>query len=138
MFSTLVNEIEKTIGLDFDTFVNSAFLRQGQSNEFSQKTPKERKQSLANILGLSRYDELSRLALEQMRAHVDEGKILQKIEEQVIEELKEETVVLQKLKEKEGEIATLASQTKPFASSSLICSIKSFNSSLLHLLHFIP
>ena len=44
-------KIENLIGLDYETFINSAFLRQGQSNEFSKKTPKERKQILANILG---------------------------------------------------------------------------------------
>ncbi len=37
-------KIETMIGLDFDSFVNSAFLRQGQSNEFSKKSPKERKE----------------------------------------------------------------------------------------------
>jgi DNA repair protein SbcC/Rad50 len=54
--------IERTINLDFDTFVNSAFLRQGQSNEFSKKTAKERKQILANILGLGTYDVLQQHA----------------------------------------------------------------------------
>ena len=34
------DKIEKTIGITYDSFVNSAFLRQGQSNEFSKKSPK--------------------------------------------------------------------------------------------------
>lgn len=54
--------IERTINLDFDTFINSAFLRQGQSNEFSKKTAKERKQILTNILGLATYDLLQQYA----------------------------------------------------------------------------
>ena len=45
-------KIEETIHLDYDAFINSAFLRQGQSNEFSKKSAKDRKEILANILGL--------------------------------------------------------------------------------------
>ena len=54
--------IERTINLDYETFINSAFLRQGQSNEFSKKTAKERKQILAGILGLGSYDILQQHA----------------------------------------------------------------------------
>lgn len=59
--------IEKTIGLDFDSFVNSVFLRQGNSNEFSKKSPKERKEIIATILGLARYELLRKRALEKVR-----------------------------------------------------------------------
>jgi len=44
--------------MDYDTFVNSAFLRQGHADEFTKQTPVKRKQVLADILGLSVYDEL--------------------------------------------------------------------------------
>lgn len=60
-------KIIQTIGFDFETFINSAFLRQGQSNEFSKKTPKERKDILATILGLDRFDLLRQKAQEQVR-----------------------------------------------------------------------
>jgi exonuclease SbcC len=46
-------------------FKNSAFLRQGHADEFSIKRPGERKEILANILGLSHYDELESKAKEQ-------------------------------------------------------------------------
>jgi exonuclease SbcC len=46
------DKIEKLLHLDYDTFVNSAFLLQGRADEFTTKTPSERKQVLANILGL--------------------------------------------------------------------------------------
>ena len=61
------NKIESTLGLDYETFINSSFLRQGHSNEFSKKNPKERKHILANILGLSRYDFLQQKANEKLR-----------------------------------------------------------------------
>lgn len=83
-------KIEKTVGIDFDTFINSAFLRQGQSNEFSTKSPKERKQILSTILGLSRYDLLQRLALDKGRVYSDERKILLKMHELELQELEQE------------------------------------------------
>ena len=49
-------QIIRTLRLDYETFVNSAFLLQGRADSFTVKTPTERKQILADILGLSRYD----------------------------------------------------------------------------------
>jgi len=55
-------KIIELLRLDYQTFVNSAFLRQGHADEFSIKRPAERKEILANILGLSLYDELEKKA----------------------------------------------------------------------------
>jgi exonuclease SbcC len=108
-------KIEKIVGLDFDTFTNSAFLRQGQSNEFSTKRPKERKQILANILGLSFYDDMSRKALEHAKSYVDEKKVLLKIDEQVATELEEEKEIDKKYENKKSEIAALEKELKKIA-----------------------
>jgi exonuclease SbcC len=80
-------KIEESIGLDFETFINTAFIKQGQSNEFSKKTPKERKQILANILGLSKYDVLQQLALETVKKNTDDKKLIVQLIEQSNEEL---------------------------------------------------
>ncbi len=45
--------------LDYDTFINSAYLRQGRADEFMLKRPTERKQILADLLKLSQYEELA-------------------------------------------------------------------------------
>jgi len=58
-------KIIDVLNLDYETFKNSAFLRQGHADEFSIKRPGERKEILANILGLSHYDELETKAKEQ-------------------------------------------------------------------------
>ncbi len=50
------DKIERLIRLDYETFVNSAFLMQGRADEFTTKTPMQRKQVLANILGLHRWE----------------------------------------------------------------------------------
>lgn len=89
------DKIERCIGLNFDTFINSAFLKQGQSNEFSKKTAKERKQILTDILGLSKYTKLQQLALEKMRNNNEEKRVLLKVEEQRMQELAGEIGLLE-------------------------------------------
>lgn len=60
-------KIDSMLHLTFDAFINSAFLRQGQANEFSKKSPKERKEVLAAILGIDRYESIRKLASEKIR-----------------------------------------------------------------------
>lgn len=60
-------KLEKTIGISFDSFINSAFLRQGQANEFSKKSPKERKEILATILQLERFEDLKKIAVDKSK-----------------------------------------------------------------------
>ncbi|MFC1915287.1 AAA family ATPase [Chloroflexota bacterium] len=57
-------KIISILHMDYDTFINSAFLRQGHADEFTTKRPTERKEVLSNILGLSFYDELEDQAKE--------------------------------------------------------------------------
>ena len=49
-------KIDQLLRLDYETFVNSAFLVQGHADEFTTKTPSERKQVLGKILGLERWE----------------------------------------------------------------------------------
>jgi exonuclease SbcC len=65
------------LNLDYEMFKNSAFLRQGHADEFSIKRPGERKEILANILGLSHYDELESRAKEQSSKRRTEADILE-------------------------------------------------------------
>lgn len=66
-----------TLGMEYDTFINSAFILQGRADEFTTKGATERKQVLADILGLGRYDALeerarvARRAAEQGRKEID-------------------------------------------------------------------
>ena len=54
-------KIERTIGITYESFTNSTFLRQGQSNEFSKKLPKERKEILAQILQLNQFEQKKKI-----------------------------------------------------------------------------
>jgi len=71
------HKIIDTLRMDYDTFINSAYLVQGRADEFSKKEPSKRKQVLADILGLSRYDELEVRAREQARMKEREARDLE-------------------------------------------------------------
>ena len=58
------DEIIKTVRMEYETFINSAFLLQGRADEFTTHTAGERKKVLAEILGLGYYDELETQARE--------------------------------------------------------------------------
>ena len=53
--------------LDYETFVNSAFLVQGDADRFTTQKPGDRKRILGEILGLSRYDAYQERARERAR-----------------------------------------------------------------------
>ncbi len=51
-------KVQSLVGMDYTTFVNTAFLLQGRSDEFTRKTPAERKAVLSSVLDLSLYEAL--------------------------------------------------------------------------------
>jgi DNA repair protein SbcC/Rad50 len=53
------DKIKKIIHLDYDTFVSSAYLKQGEADHFTGLTASQRKEVLVSILGLDAYDELA-------------------------------------------------------------------------------
>ncbi len=55
------------LNLDYETFANSAFLRQGEADLFTQNRPSERKRILSDILALSGYDRLVEVARAELR-----------------------------------------------------------------------
>ena len=68
--------VEQLVGMDYDTFINSAFLIQGRADEFASKTPSERKAVLASILGLNMYDEYqerARKKLSEAKSIIDQS-----------------------------------------------------------------
>lgn len=60
-------EIIRKIRMDYDTFVNSAFIAQGRANEFTKKRPADRKEVFRNVLGLQRYQDLADAAGERRK-----------------------------------------------------------------------
>ncbi len=69
-------KIIDTLRLDYDTFINSAFLLQGHADEFTVKTPTERKRVLADILGLDIWDDYEARAKEKLTAIDNELRLI--------------------------------------------------------------
>lgn len=105
-------KIIETVGLDYESCTNSIFLRQGQSNEFSNKSPKERKEILANILGLNRYEELRKSALEKIRDATNSQKHLQLSLDKLNEELTKRSEIESAYTNILSEITTLEQNEK--------------------------
>jgi exonuclease SbcC len=61
------NKITSLLKLDYDTFINSSVLLQNRADEFTVKTPAERKQVLADILGLEQWTIYEERAKERIR-----------------------------------------------------------------------
>jgi exonuclease SbcC len=67
------SKINRLLRLDYDTFINSSFLLQNRADEFTVKTPAERKQVLADILGLEQWAIYEERAKEKIKT--TEGQI---------------------------------------------------------------
>ncbi|BAZ28145.1 exonuclease SbcC [Cylindrospermum sp. NIES-4074] len=61
--------IVQHLKLDYDTFINSAYLRQGRADEFMLKRPTERKEILAELLKLNQYDDLEERAKDSSKQY---------------------------------------------------------------------
>lgn len=107
--------IEQVLHLSYDAFINSAFLRQGQSNEFSKKLPRERKDILASILGLDQYEVIRKRAAEKVKeAQTRKGYCLT-IQQKIELELEAETTNTQQLQNLTGLQNTIAGEEKAIA-----------------------
>jgi exonuclease SbcC len=63
-------QLIRILRMEYETFLNSAYIQQGRADEFTRQKPDARKRILADILDLSRYDRLETMAKEH-RAECD-------------------------------------------------------------------
>ncbi|MDQ7094177.1 SMC family ATPase [Desulfosporosinus sp. PR] len=61
------DRIKKLLRMDYEGFIASAFVVQGEADKFSKQKPAERKETLANILGLDAYSDLEAQAKEKAK-----------------------------------------------------------------------
>jgi DNA repair protein SbcC/Rad50 len=59
--------IEELLRMSYDTFINASFLLQGKADEFTTKTAGKRKEILADLLGVSQWDQYRERVAEQRR-----------------------------------------------------------------------
>ncbi|MEO1433098.1 MAG: exonuclease subunit SbcC [Cyanobacteria bacterium J06633_8] len=95
------------IKLDYDTFINSAYLRQGRADEFMLKRPSERKEILAELLKLNQYDELEDKAKELYRNLKARGEELERTLASNKTQLEQQETIAQQRTELETELKEL-------------------------------
>ena len=61
-------KINSVIKMNYDTFLDTICVGQGQSSRFMVKKPAERKETLAQILDITKFEEYERVAKEQKKA----------------------------------------------------------------------
>jgi exonuclease SbcC len=97
-------KIIDTLHMDYDTFVNSAYLRQGHADEFTRQAPARRKEVLGAILGLERYDELAEQARELARGHEADSALLENSLEEIRRELAQKPAYEEELQQAQAEL----------------------------------
>ncbi len=106
-----IDETEKKIRnilhMDYVTFVNSAYLRQGHADEFTQQPPVKRKEVLANILRLSIYDELEQQARELAKQRETEKALAESAIRDIRAELAQKPVYEAELTQAQSELSQI-------------------------------
>ncbi|MDO8498493.1 MAG: SMC family ATPase [bacterium] len=105
-------KIIDTLHLSYETFTNSAFLRQGHADEFTTKGPSDRKRILADILGLSHYDKLEEKAKEKVKEIETKLKLLEYQLLEIEAELSQKEAREKALTEAEAEAQKVEGQLK--------------------------
>ena len=105
-------KIIDTLHMDYDTFRNSAYLRQGHADEFTIKRPGERKQVLADILELSLYDQLEEQA-KNLAKEQEAGKVqLESAINDISDELARKSVYEGDFEQAQNELSNVDTITK--------------------------
>lgn len=102
--------IQHHVKLDYDTFLNSAYLKQGHGDEFMAKRPSDRKQLLADILNLEQYDRLADAAKERSHQIKAELSMLDKTLERMQQQLSEAVALTNQQAEVAAAIAQLQTE----------------------------
>jgi len=101
--------INRILRMDYDTFINSAFLLQGRADEFTTKPPGERKRILGDILGLALYDQYEERAKERAKARESEVEQIAAQIREMERELERKTEYEEELKQAQADVEGLSS-----------------------------
>jgi exonuclease SbcC len=84
--------IDKIIGINYDVFINTVYLKQNQSNEFSKKTAKERKEIICSLLKIDKIEEGRQKIVEDIRKISHQKDILIALEDSINKKNREEEI----------------------------------------------
>lgn len=103
-------EIERLLRMNYDVFTNASFLLQGQADEFTTKTPDKRKEILAEILGVSRWDDYKETATENRKRVENDVALLERQLADVEAELAQEAEYARALEAAQARVALAAAE----------------------------
>jgi len=105
-------KITNTLRMNYDTFINSAFLKQGRADEFTIKRPAQRKEILGDILGLSYFDKLEGKAKEYIKdKEIEKGSLELQISD-MTEEMRDKDECKNKVGKMEKTLNEISKQAK--------------------------
>ncbi len=105
-------KITDVLHMNYDTFVNSSYLRQGRADEFTIKQPATRKEVLAYILGLSFYDELEQRAREMAKHQAEEKTPLESNIKEISDELAQKPIYEAELEQAQTDLSRMEKTIK--------------------------
>jgi exonuclease SbcC len=94
--------INRLLRLDYKTFVHSAFLQQGKADAFTTQPPNQRKQILADILGLEVWEQYEEAAKQRLKSISDELAVIEVRLREIDDDLHKEPRLRQDLAEAEA------------------------------------
>jgi exonuclease SbcC len=104
--------IEKTLRLDYETFVNASFFLQGKADQFTQQKSSDRKRILGSILGLEVWETYRQRVIDRRRAIESEIQGLDGRMAEINAELGEEDVRTERLAAQQTELKRLVKARK--------------------------
>jgi exonuclease SbcC len=117
-------KIIETLRLDYETFINSAFLMQGRADSFTMKSPTERKELLGEILSLGVYDQYLEAARKRSRdAEAERNRLagsLAQLDAHVARRPQVEAELAARTQQHAEAVATLADQEARYESAAAV------------------
>ena len=98
MANTIRETEEKIVNLlnmDYETFINTSYLKQGDSNRFTSSRPTDRKKILADLLDLSYYERLESASKQHSRQLQNDVEVQQSVIEHKSSAVQEKELILE-------------------------------------------
>ncbi|MEQ9619327.1 MAG: SMC family ATPase [Deltaproteobacteria bacterium] len=108
--------IEKIMKMDHNSFICSSFILQGMADEFTKRTPAERKEVLSKILELDEYEKLTRRAREHAQESGIAASTLENEQNQLETEISRKESLETKLRESRKEEEKISGGISEFES----------------------
>ena len=99
--------IEKLLRLNYDIFTNASFLLQGKADEFTTKSPNKRKEILADLLGVSQWDNYREAVTERRKREEGQMLLLESRLREIEEELGQQTSREEELIQAQAELSDI-------------------------------